>query len=286
MRHGWYSVPGASDRAVQAVRVGGRLTGLSALESFGIRVPRGRPLHVAVPRNANRLRNPKNRKVRLKRDGITVRWVDGQRGRSSWHGISSWRVPLSDALLAVISTESRDVAVACCSAALNLHLIGARELASIFERAPKRNRRWMMLVSALDESHGETRFRIHFRASGRECTQQVTVDGIGRFDFRVSKHVYVEIDGGQHDPEWDGGSDASSSSWEHDLERDAAMAIRGDRVLHFGYKQLRTAWPTILAAIDRAVADDAALVDRRRRHPYRPRAAQRKRRRIGAIVPP
>ncbi len=277
VRHGWYSIPGVDDRAARAVRVGGRLTGLSALETYGIRVPRGRPLSVAVPSNANRLRSPADRRARLRPREASIVWVDGGSGPSSW------RVPLADALLAVLVHESRLVAVACCSAALQKRLIRPRALERVFDRAPQRCRTWMPLVSELDESHGETEFRIRYRESGRECEQQITIESIGRFDFRVSAHVYVEIDGGQHDPDWTGDE---ASSWEHDLERDAAMAVRGDRVLHFGYRQLATAWPTILAAIDRAVADDAALAARRRRHPYRPRVAQRKRRRFAAVEPP
>ena len=276
VRHGWYSIPGVDGRAVRAVRVGGRLTALSALETHGIRVPRG-ALSIAVPPNANRLRSPTDRRSRLRPREVSIAWVDQGSGRSSW------RVPLPDALLAVLVSEPREVAIACCSAALNLRLISARALERIFERAPSRCRRWMPLVSSLDESHGETWFRVHYRESWRDCTQQIAVPGIGRFDFRVSAHVYVEIDGGQHDPAWTGDD---GSSWEHDLDRDAAMAIRGDRVLHFGYRQLYSAWPTVLAAIDRAVADDAALAARRRRHPYRPRGAQRKRRRSAAVEPP
>ena len=276
VRQGWYSVPGFDDRAVRAVRVGGRLTSLSALESYGIRVPQGRPLHVAVPPNANRLRTPTDRRKRIGPRDAAVHWIDDRRGRSSW------RVPLGEALLAVLIGESRDVAVACCSAALQLGLISGESLDRVFGTAPARVHRWRELVSDLDESHGETFFRVHYVESGRTCTQQIVIPGVGRFDFRVSDHTYVEIDGGQHDPDWTG---EAGSSWEHDLDRDAAMAIRGDRVLHFGYRQLYTAWPTVLAAIDRAVADDEALAARRRRHPYRPRA-QRKRRRIASFTPP
>ncbi len=277
VRHGWYSVPGVDERAARAVRVGGRLTALSALETYGIRVPRARPLTVAVASNANRLRSPIDRRARLRSHEASIVWVDDRRGPSSW------RVPVADALLAVLVSETRDIAIACCGAALNLRLITTSALARVFDRAPLRCRRWMPLVSGLDESHGETWFRTHYRERGGACVQQVTVPGVGRFDFRVSEHVYVEIDGGQHDPAWTG---EGESTWEHDLDRDAAMTARGDRVLHFGYRQLYSAWPAVLAAIDRAIADDAALVARRRRHQYRPRVAQRKRRSIAPIDPP
>jgi very-short-patch-repair endonuclease len=201
-------------------------------------------------------------------DGAVVHWTD-RRG-----GGSRWRVPLVDALFAVLVSEPRDIAIAACCAALHHRRITTRDLDVVFARAPARVRPWRAMVSALDESHGETLFRTRYVESGRSCEQQITIEGIGRFDFRVSEHVYVEVDGGQHDPAWSGGG---ASSWANDLDRDAAMTIRGDRVIHIGYRQLYGDWPTVLAAIDRAVADDAALAARRRQHPYRPRT-QRKRR--------
>jgi very-short-patch-repair endonuclease len=270
VRQGWYSVPGWHEQAVRAVRVGGRLTSLSALESYGLPVPRSAELHVAVPPNANRLRRPTDRRRRITPiDAAVVHWTDRRSGGSRW------RVPLADALVAVLISEPREVAIAACSAALHHHRITARGLDAVFARAPVRVRRWRAMVSVLDESHGETFFRTRYQESGRPCEQQVTIEGIGRFDFRVSEHVYVEVDGGQHDPAWSGGG---ASSWANDLDRDAAMTIRGNRVIHIGYRQLYGDWGTVLAAIDRAVADDAALAARRRQHPYRPRT-QRKRRR-------
>lgn len=302
-RQGWYSVPDAPEAGVRAVRIGGRLTSLSALESLGIPVPRQPRLHVAVRGTASRLRDPLDRRKRLRaRNEVVVHWTDGngpgfdrhRRGSSRFDGYGTerhrgdtrrdersaargtpWRVSVADALLAVLTTETRDVAVACLGATLQARLVTRAALEAVFARAPKRVRGWSALVSGLDESHGETFFRLWFADAGHTSEQQVYIPGIGRFDNRVSPHVYVEIDGAQHDPSWSGDT---ASSWLNDLDRDAAMAIRGDRVLHIGYRQLYSAWPTVLAAIERAMADDAALVARRRRHPYRPRA-QRKRRR-------
>lgn len=277
VRQGWYSVPDAPDAGVRAVRVGGRLTSLSALESYGLPVPRQPLLHVAVKATASRLRSQVDRRVRLSSvSGVAVHWVDRVRGGSPW------RVSVADALLAVLVTEPRDVAIACCAAALQHRLLTPSAVDAIFERAPARVRGWRRLVSALDESHGETFFRLWLADVGRTCEQQVQIRGAGRFDFRLSPHVYVEIDGAQHDPSWTG---ESGSSWQNDLDRATTMAIRGDRVLHFGYRQLYTDWPRVMAAIERAIADDAALAARRRRHPYRPRT-QRKRRRSGAKLPP
>jgi hypothetical protein len=270
VRHGWYSVPDAPEAGVRAVRVGGRLTSLSALETFGLPVPRRRRFDVAVGPTASRLRDPADRRARLRQDAdVAVHWVDDGSG-----GLS-WRVSLADALLAVLVTQSRDIALACCGAALQNRLLTLHELDEVFARAPLRVQAWRALVSGLDEAHGETFFRVWIRDAGLPCAQQVRVPGVGRFDFQVGPHTYVEIDGAQHDPTWSGDS---PSSWEGDLDRAAAMAIRGDRVLHFGYRQLYDDWPTVLAAVVRAIADDEQLTARRRSHPYRPRAPQKRRR--------
>src|SRR5690554_1215179 len=108
VRHGWYSVPDAIPSAVLAVRVGGRLTGVSALESYGLRVPRRPRLHVAVPVAACRLRKPENRFLRLHgHDPVRVHWVDRRHANGS-----AWRVSIADALLIVLTEESREIAVA------------------------------------------------------------------------------------------------------------------------------------------------------------------------------
>ena len=270
VRQGWYSVPSAPDAGVRAVRVGGRLTGVSALEDLGLRVPRHASLHVAVKPTASRLRRATDRHARLlAADGVLVSWTE------TGIGGTPWRVSVPDALVAVISTEGRDVAVACCSAALRHRKITASALAEVFARASERARRWAGLPSALDDSHGETFVRLWLMDAGIPCEQQPHVAGVGHLDFRLSPHSYVEIDGGQHDPRWTG---EGPSSYERDHDRDTSMSIDGARVQRFTYRQLYSDWPRVLAAIERAIADDLALTALRARRPYRP--VKRKRRRI------
>ena len=277
VRQGWYSVPDAPQPAIRAVRVGGRLTSISALESYGLRVPRRPELHVAVPETASRLRKPDDRQRRLTaRDAVRVHWID-----RPGNGGSVWQVSIEDALLAVLLEETRDIAVACCSAVLRHRKLSSARLDAVFRRAPQRVQIWRPLVSALDDSHGETFLRVSFEDAGMPYVQQPYVVGVGRPDFKVSPHVYVEVDGGQHDPKWTGEGD---STYEPDHDRDTTMAIEGDRVLRYTYRQLYRHRSRVLAAINRAIADDLALTAHRRRHPYRPRV-RRKRRRTAARMP-
>jgi very-short-patch-repair endonuclease len=277
VRHGWYSVPGAQEEAVRAVRVGGRLTGISALASYGFRVPRTGTLSVTVAGNACRLRDSRDRRARLSGDDVCVEWGDIHRSQHS----SAWRVPVDDALLSVLRHHPRDVAVACVSAVANRRRWGRARIASLFARAPLFAQRWQRLVSALDESHGETFFRLWAMDDGLTCEQQVTVPGAGRLDFRMSPHVFVEVDGGQHDPDWTG---EGPSTYEPDHDRDAVVALDSGRTFRFTYRQLYTTWATCLAGVRRAVADDLELAARRTRHPM-PRNF-RKRRSSGLIRPP
>lgn len=266
VRQGWYSVPDAPGEGIRAVRVGGRLTALSALLSYGMKVPHPSGLQVAVRPTASRLRSPDDRHLRLTRvAGVTVFWTDQQ-------SRSPWRTTVADALVAVLATAGRDVAVAACSAALQAQALRAWELDLVFDRAPARVRLWRALVSSLDESYGETYARLWFGDAGIRCEQQHKIDGVGWLDFRLRRNLYVEIDGGQH---------AEPGQWEKDHVRDLAVAALGGRTIRLSYPQLLGQWPQVLAAIERAIADADALEARRRRHPYRARP-KRKRRRSAA----
>ncbi|MEO7147468.1 MAG: hypothetical protein ABIW81_03715 [Terrimesophilobacter sp.] len=269
VRHGWYSVPDAPDSAVRAVRVGGRLTGVAALESYGLIVPRRRHIDIAVPRGACRLRRPADRRARIQeQDGVRVRWIE--RPLAEREPESRWRVSLEEALVVILQSEDRDIAVACCSAVMHAFRWSGKRMDAVFAMAPARARAWRGLVNPLDEAHGETFARLWFGDAGIPWEPQPRVRGVGRLDGRVSPHVYVEVDGGQHDPAWTG---ESESTFHKDHVRRITLTARGATVLSFDYRQLYTAWPECLAATRRAIADDQALMAYRKRHPYRERSS-------------
>lgn len=279
VRQGWYSVPDAPEPAIRAVRVGGRLTGISALESYGLRVPRRERSQVAVPTNACRLRRPSDRRARrIQADPVDVFWIDAPRDEHE----SPWRVSIDDALLAVLDSESRDIAVACASAVMRYKRWSRARLERVFRRAASTSRCWMALVSGLDDSHGETFVRLWLLDAGIPMVPQPFVAGVGFLDGQVALHTFIEVDGGQHDPTWTG---ETESTWEHDHDRDTMMAGDGNTVLRFTYRQLYATWSACLRAIRRSIADDLELESRRALRPTPPRslaAVRRKRRRLAA----
>ncbi|MCU1550180.1 MAG: hypothetical protein JWR36_740 [Glaciihabitans sp.] len=274
VRHGWYSVPDAPPTAILAVRVGGRLTGIAAIETYGLRVPKRTAIDVCVPRGACRLRSPLSRHERLSDDEPVITHWTGPPRYSTDPAV--WRVSLDEALLLVLATEPRDIAVACCSAVARYKGWPPARMDAVFAKAPQRVQKWRELVCALDDSHGETFVRLWLTDARVPWQSQPRVDGVGRLDGRVSPHVYVEVDGGQHDPEWTG---EGASTYENDHDRDTTMAILGNSVQRYTYRQLYSDWPRCLAAIQRARRDDLELIARRQRHPSPPRSLNRKRRR-------
>jgi very-short-patch-repair endonuclease len=266
VRHGWYAVPGAPEAAVYAVRIGGRITGIAALQLHGLAVPRRSHVDIVVPAGASRLRSPTNRARRLSpTDNVTVHWTDPPRRDLD---PNRWLATIDEALALVVATEPRDIAVACSSAVMHKSRWADGRLARIFDRAPARTRRWLGLVNGKDESHGESFVRVWLGDAGIPCASQVFVSGVGRVDFQVSPNVYIEVDGAQHDPDWTGNS---PSSWENDHKRDTTVAITGGTVLRWTYGQLYGDWERCVAAVLKARADDLELLARRRGRPGLPR---------------
>lgn len=257
VRHGWYSLPDAPQAAVEAVRVGGRLTARSALESYGVSVPRTQLIQIAVARNACRLRSPTDRRSRLKApDRQDVRWVEA--GSDKFVG-SRWRVSVRDALAEVIRTESRDITVACCDLVINGGWLTAREVDGLFAEAPNDRASWRGLVDGRSEAHGETFVRLWLADAGIRFHPQTAVAGVGRLDGRVSPGLCIEVDGTQHssvDPPARGGR---LSPFEDDHRRDIAIVFSDQRSLRFTYRQLYRQWDLCLAAIRHLLAEEVRI---------------------------
>jgi very-short-patch-repair endonuclease len=280
VRHGWYARPDAPEEGIRAIRLGGRLTGVAALAAYGLMVPRRPHLDIAVPRGACRLRSPLDRRARLAgSEPVRVHWTDLPRSEIR---SSSWRVPVADALVVVLASESREVALACCSAVMHHRVLTSAQMDAVFARAPARVRAWRDDVNALDESHGETFVRLRLADAGIPCTSQKLVPGVGRIDFQLTPNVYVEVDGAQHDPGWTG---TSPSSWENDHTRDTTVVVAGGHVLRWTYRQLYRHWAACLAAARRATDDDLELAARRLGRPAVPRviSSMRGKRRRSAL---
>ena len=235
-RQGWYTTMPAQDRRVRAVRVGGRLTGLSAIAALGGRVLSETVLHVALPRNAARLRSQHDRRVhppapRIR--GVRLHWQEQAPG-------SAWSVALVEALGCVIHDESREQAIAVLDWALHTGRVDRLEV----ERLLVGTR---IVWSDLDsecESLPESLARTRLRAAGHSVRSQVRFGGLERIDLVVDDIVGLEVDGEAY----------HRDSFEEDRAKDGRILSAGYIPYRPSARSVFSDWPTVLAAIEVALS--------------------------------
>jgi hypothetical protein len=255
-RQGWYCPSNAPPDAIRAVRVGGRLTGLSALKSYGHWTPETEALHVTVPADARALRSMNDMRVRRKpsdNQNCVVSWTDRAAERFD---PCAWRVPVVDALVHVLRTAERVTAIVCLDAALHasdqgLEGITSGQLEEIFARAPQRVQSWRYDVDGRAGAGGETEFRLRCQAAGLPFLPQPFLPGVGHADGQIGPHTYVEIDGGSAHDNFD--------AIETDRDRDAKSTVLGTRTLRIRYRMFRGKWHLCEAMLRQALAEDLAL---------------------------
>jgi hypothetical protein len=253
VRKGWYTLPNAPVAAVQAWRIGGRLTGLSALRTYGIWIPTTRRLHVTVPIDARALRQPTDMRTRLApHDGIRCRvtWTDRASDRRS---PNVWRTSVVDSLVHIVNNHDRVTSIICLDAALharreNGNGIAESDLDEIFARAPRRALSWRNEIDGRAEAGGETEFRLAARAAGIPFVPQAVIKGVGRYDGQIGPSTFVEIDGAD--------THNNAMAFEVDRERDVLVASMNGRALRFSYALYRKRWDVCERAMRNALDDD------------------------------
>jgi very-short-patch-repair endonuclease len=228
-RNGWYSTAPPADPRFRAVRVGGRLTGLSAFRAWGAWVlPRASVLHVAVPYNAARLRD---------RAGVRVHYVE-----SDGHG-SATEVSVADALLRVLLDEPPDVAVACMDWLLHTGRADLIDLHRVALRVPRSRQGVMRLVGGRSQSVLESVARARLRQSGFHVLTQQRTGELGASDLVIEGAVALELDGRAF----------HADSFESDRRRDLQTTREGKHVIRASERMMREVWPQIEGAVRAAL---------------------------------
>ena len=194
-RNGWYSTKPENSPEVRAVRVGGCLTGISALIAMGAWVlDTDQPLHVSVHDNAARLRSQINRRVRFDAEqmpGVVLHWdaIDvAERG-------TAVSVGLTDALFRVIVDEPLEVAVACLDWALHTRVLRRFEFRRLIRSLPVEYRYVENFVDGACESLPESLSKTRLKLRGHRVTTQVRLPDGKRIDLVVDDIVGLETDG-------------------------------------------------------------------------------------------
>lgn len=243
VRQGWYTAPGTAEIHQQAVRVGGRLTCVSAARMLGLMVREPAELHIAVVPTSSRLRDTANKSARLVRGrppGVIVHWTDRPAGLQRLQ-----RLPL-DAMLDMAVCQSPEVTIAAVDSAIRLGSVALLEWLECTNTLPPRLAVLLAAVDGRSESITESIARVRLRGLGLEPRLQVQITGVGRVDMLVGTRLVLELDG------WKYHSDLAA--FESDRSRDAKLSVRGFRVLRFSYHQIMNNWSEVKAAVLAAVA--------------------------------
>jgi very-short-patch-repair endonuclease len=250
VRNGWYSTLSASDRRLRAVRVGGRLTGISLIAQLGGWVLKPPPLHVSVPANAARLRTQSNRRRRLRMDakaGVALHWDDPELGERG----TSMTVALADALLRVVLDEDWETAIAACDWALHFQKIDMIDFEAMIALLPERLRCIRDWVDPTCESLPESLSRTRFRLAGHQVRTQVPVADTGRRgDLLVDEVVGFEVDG----------EEFHLTTFYSDRDKDIDMTLHGLHALRPSARHVFDGWERVYAAV--LVALEARGVER------------------------
>lgn len=212
-RRGVYALPELLPSGMAALRLGGRLSCVSAARSYGLWGGTDARTHLAFPPHAGRA------------GPATVRhW-----GRLEAHD-ELWRVSFADGLRSVVRCADRETAVAVLDTALAAGRVVPAQLRRLFEGEPVASRRVAADARPGSDSGVESILRQRLAAAGHLVEQQIAVPGVGRIDMRVDGVLHIEVDGFafHSDP----------AAFERDRLRDSALEVRGLRRLRFAARQV------------------------------------------------
>lgn len=255
-RRGWYSTLDEDEPRFRAVRVGGRLTGISALAELGAWTWDPGPLHVAVPMNAARLRDQFRRDIRRdpsRHSDVVVHWRDAD---DRWPP-SRAAVHVMEALVDVVRDEPFESAVAVLDWAMRFSVIDTIGLHQVVRELPEHRRRIVNWVDPACDSIPESICRTRFALRGFRVTSQVPVGDLERIDLVVEDVVALEVDGRQH-----------AGTFERDRRKDLRITSAGLHPIRPTYRIVRSEFHTLLSAVIVAI--------RSRDLAWRPPTAQRR----------
>ncbi|MEO7007071.1 MAG: hypothetical protein ABI275_03700 [Terrimesophilobacter sp.] len=240
-RQGWYSTISEIEPVLRAARVGGRLTGISALIELGCWNWQDHPLHVSVPRRAARLRKQWDRFSRLTpapRTDVVVHWDDD--GVVSRGGTQL--VSLSDAYVRVVLDESFEIAVAALDWGFKSGVLDRRGLEEILLALPHDAQMIRNWVDTRCDSILESIARTRLRLRGFLVTSQVPVGTLERIDLVIEDIVALETDGKDH-----------LGRFEKDRRKDLSITIEGRHPLRATYSMVRYDFDRLVEAIEHAI---------------------------------
>lgn len=183
----------------QAVRVGDRLSCVSALHPLGVFAMDASVPHIHLARSASRLRSPHSRFITL---------AESARADSVLHwwpllyssDVLDYRVGIRDAVAHAIRCQQPWHAIATLSNGLHQGLLSRDELTALLHQLPEAHCALLGQVDGRAEAGQESILRLLMWQLGLQCELQVQVQvqvhvsGVGRVDMLVEGILILEAD--------------------------------------------------------------------------------------------
>ena len=245
-RIGHFVAPELPEKVKQAIRVGGRLTCVSAAEIFGLRVlNRPKVLHVEVAENASRFRRAMDGAGRI--HPASTPWYP----EFHWAGARSTdgAMPsIVDVLAQVIDCVSPLEALCVLDSAredlpwVDGHpILSDTEYEQLVGRLSARGSEVAARSTSLSQAIGETVARERLREAGISATPQVSLPGGYVGDLLIGDRLVFECEGY--------GAHGDVEAFERDRERMAWLRGCGYTVLNFSHTQIVDDWETVLTTV-------------------------------------
>ncbi|KRC63202.1 DNA/RNA helicase [Agromyces sp. Root81] len=231
VRRNWLALPDADYELVTAASIGSVLSCITQARRLGLWVLAHPHLHVAADPHAA-----------VPRVHGTVHWAQPLLPRHP----DSLVDPIENVLAVVAACQPLEAALAVWDSALRKRLVDL----DVLSRLPLRGRARDVLAAAnpFADSGLESIVLPRLRWLGLRIVPQAWIEG-HRVDFLLGDRLVLQIDGGHHVGE----------QRIEDNAHDAALMLRGYRVIRVGYRQVIDDWPSVQDMIVRAVGQGLHL---------------------------
>lgn len=239
VRRDWLAVPECNPDLLAAVRVGGRLTCISAADVRHVWVVPDGALHIGVAPTAARLHLQGASSTMVHWNRLVVP-VDRAIALD----------PIENVLAHIARCQPIDFAVAAFDSAVRTRAIPLRQLEKLAATQGSAFRRVVALVNPLADTGIESIPRVRFGRLGITMVPQVLIDG-HHVDGLIGQRLVMQFDGyGPH-------SDRVQRN--RDLHEDARLIVQGYSVLRFSRDQVLGDWDFVLASTLTTIAEGGHL---------------------------
>jgi very-short-patch-repair endonuclease len=240
---GWYCRPGADRGAVRAMRLGGRISCVSALALHGGWLPPDAGLHIGFPSHASGRRMAR----RTAPEGTVAHWHPKAASTGSAFAVT----PLEHAIADLLVCQPPPFVVATLDSLLHKRVVQRNRVGALILRGPIGVH---FLGSRLDAASGsgiESIVRFGLWSAGIGARIQVVVRGAYRVDVLIDDWLVLELDGR--------GTHAQEKSFTSDRIREATIMRDGRIVLRCSYATVMDDWEFLLACIQDVIRQHAPV---------------------------